>query len=91
MASKLEWRGGKTDTVGFTGDLRHLLHGHYGRLYPHGVHEMLGWVLTPCIVHGDSYCRQEVSETLQIHLGSYKKKLQQANNTKQFGLQRREH
>ena len=32
-----------------------------GDLYPHGVHQLLAQVLAPCIVHGDSYRRQEAT------------------------------
>ena len=59
VARKLERLGGKIDVVGSTVDLEHLLNGHHGQLYPHGVHRLLARVLAPCSVHGDSYRRQE--------------------------------
>ena len=59
MARKLEQPGGKIDIFGSKVDLGHVVNGHDGRLYPRGVHRMLVRVLTPCIVHGDSYRRQE--------------------------------
>ena len=59
LARKRERPGGKIDVLGSTIDLGHLLNGHNRRLYPHGAHQLLAWVLAPCIVHGDSYRRQE--------------------------------
>ena len=55
VALKPEWPGGKIDIVGSTIDLRHLLNGHDGRLYPRGFHQLLARVLAPCTVHEDSY------------------------------------
>ena len=59
VAMKPERPGGRIDVVGSTIDLGYLLNGHDGRLYPRGVHWLLARVPTSCIVHGDSYRRQE--------------------------------
>ena len=47
------------DVMGSTVHLGHLLNGHDGRLYPHGVRRLLDQVLAPCTMRGDSYRRQE--------------------------------
>ena len=47
------------DIVITQNELGYVLNGRDGQLHPHRVHRLLGRVLAPCTLHGDSYHRQE--------------------------------